>query len=270
MLLSNNGKNVIDENLNKKLMEKGYAVLKSICINGKCIYLKCISDYGNYVLVLLDNVSLELYNSTNKGFLVVPYSTKIGLLQCLNSSVCGLVFECNSEYCILVQDDFNKFKEYTIIENEDNRGTDDNDNYENDYLVYPVVYFKEIMDDPEKMMALILEKTRIIRTEEYNLYLENKDTLSIICSSILQSIDNFYDYSEEELKNNGNELIKMYPNLKSLTDSQKRNLKNRNDFINNFIRITKTFPTLIFKLNNIRLQIESDKNMIKTMSSQLK
>lgn len=240
-----------------ELRRRGFEIIKKIQIDGKDVYYKCITKYAQYVLVLISDKFIDTIPNISSEINIVSKSTKIGIMECLNSSVCGVAFECDDTYCILVQDDYGKLKEMSI--NMSKQYLDD----QNDYLIYPVVLLHDIMTDPDQVNEILFNQNKIIKNEEYNIYMNLVDEMIENSLILTEDIELFHNKIIEFMDDNSTKIKALYSNIDKISLIEKKQMKKRSDFINNFLRVSKNFENYNDQLSRIKMKMENDFKLIK-------
>jgi hypothetical protein len=100
--------------IEKELVSYGYMPMEKVIIrtksDDKARYVKAMNKVGQTLFIELDGEGVVQVTSkditltqTNKSTMV-PYSAKMGTMNCLDLDVCGVAFECSNGICTLQRD----------------------------------------------------------------------------------------------------------------------------------------------------------------------
>jgi hypothetical protein len=171
---------LMDEpNIEEELLRYGYAPKEKIILQCnedqslECPYIKAVNKNGHTVFVELDvdgRVEMDNENVTieRKDINIVPYSAKIGEMDCSKLDVCGLAFQCTDGICVLTRQDQSltplerNFQNMITIEKACDTcprvGT-----INSSLISYPIVKMTEIRFNPDYVLKIVDDCTKRLR-----------------------------------------------------------------------------------------------------------
>lgn len=276
-----------DQLIEKDLEKNGYILIDRVMEkheNGDgCIYVKTINPNGHIVFVEMD-VDGFIYNekgslmtkripSTQKNDLVPLYS-KISVMECVKSDVCGILFECQNGICTLTH------KDQSTVPEEINFTTsfDNNDEIteiKQHPIAYPIVRMSEIKYNPVLTLNNVEICIRRLMNKAHKVLMEEQEKTYMfdnllqkevaIFKKKYQDVNRSLKYRMEEIESVHNKHVyNKYPTEKSKNDHKiiQKNIKLSNDLLIDLSHISHTFSSKQIQLKNI---IDD----IKTLNQQL-
>jgi len=214
--------------LEKELLQAGYLPREKIFVRKESqeeefsearsgdslpAFIKASNKLGQTVYIMVDGKGyvvarqgdLTLIQSKNAS--VLPYSLKIGVMECAGLDVCGVAFECDDEICTLIRDEGDttvpRETTFTLAQKRAPAAIVDQD-----HVAYPIVRLSEIRADPAAALANTMASASRIRraaaqncvseltalkcaieelTLAYNRFIQTRDDFDEkICRSLLE------------------------------------------------------------------------------------
>lgn len=270
--------------LENELLHAGYVPLSKIVIQDsagdrRTQYIKALNKKGQKVFILLDvngyittrNTDLILIES-NKAQ-IVPYSLKMGAVDCAGTEVCGIAFECGSNsVCVLSrnEDDLTpKEANFVFIEQNDTASGIIIPNGQNiipngQIMAYPVIRLSEIRANP----CMILENTdlvtRRLRNATYKILLDDLQEFDKEIAELKTNFDRFMTTRENDATrlnrtlnqlDQWNESYMAHPpttdDIKERYRNLQFNLSQRNEYIEVLLRSMKKITDLRSEINSV-------------------
>jgi hypothetical protein len=268
--------------LENELLHAGYVPLSKIVIqdsegNRKIQYVKALNKKGQKVFILLDvngyittrSTDLILIE-TNKAQ-VVPYSLKMGAVDCAGTEVCGIAFECgSSSLCVLSRDPEDltpKETNFVFIEqNETALGIiipTEHIEHTGQIMAYPVIRLSEIRANPNLILENTDLVTRRLRNTSYKILVDDLKSFDKSIEELRTNFDTFMSTREKDATrlnrtlnqlDQWNEIYMIHPpttdDFKERYRNLQFNLSQRNEKIEILLRSMK-------KVADLRTEIDS-------------
>lgn len=269
--------------LENELLHAGYTTLSKIVIqdnngNRHTQYIKALNKKGQKVFILLD---VNGYTTTRSNDIIliesnqaqiVPYSLKMGAVDCAGTEVCGIAFECGANsVCILSRDNENfstKESNFVLISDKNNTSgfisdinTDRHNNSQ--FMPYPVIRLSEIRVNPTMILENSDLVTRRLRNASYKILLDDLKNFDKSINDLRTNFDLFMSTSDNDAKRLNSTINQLdgwnetYMKCPPTTDDVKEryrnlqfNLSQRNEYIEVLIRSMK-------KVADLRKEIDS-------------
>lgn len=180
--IASEGVLVPEDSIEHMLAKHQYIVTAKILIEGEhgteARYLEAINPRGKKVFIELDEAGFiavtpdDLTLHEGKPATVIPYSIKVGALECAALDVCGIAFVCNNGICTLSPDVVTQNKpvetnfiytEPTVVDVKSDGAARLTDRI----TPYPIVRLSEIKKKPREVLTNVDEVTRRIRNTAY-------------------------------------------------------------------------------------------------------
>jgi hypothetical protein len=253
--------------LENELLHAGYVPLTKIVIQkDKIQYIKALNKKGQKVFILLDVNGYITTRSTDLTLIesdkapLVPYSLKMGAVDCAGMEVAGVAFECGSNsICILSRDPEDltpKEANFVFIEQKDitcNR----------QMMAYPIIRLSEIRANPNMILENTDLVTRRLRNASYKILLDDLQTFDKSINELKMNFDIFMSTREKDASrlnrtlNQLDQWNEVYMTHPPTTDDFKEryrnlqfNLSQRNEYIELLLCSMK-------KVADLRTEIES-------------
>lgn len=245
--------------LEKELITHGYMPMEKVIIrhkqNDKARYIKALNKLGQTVFIDLDSDGVVHVNptdvtltQTNKSTMV-PYSAKMGTMNCLDLDVCGVAFECSNGICTLhrgVRSSIPIETTFTTVEDYGPKAAI----VKGSPVAYPIIRMSEIRANNQMVLKTVNKATRKLRNDshaicvthlhhsstlinelskEYNKFIDQQKSLFSSISSSIEILENSILKIDDVEKLNGDE--------KEVYALRQFNLKERNDYIIELLKI---------------------------------
>ena len=186
------GKETPEEGIEHQLARLGYIVTAKILINGsdsgtdhrserpvgtEARFLEAINPRGQKVFIELDTEGFVAISPSDltliegKHATVIPYSVKVGALECAQMNICGVAFVCANGLCTLQREmavgSGPNIYETNFIYTERVAIKDGTAKLGDRITPYPIVRLSEIVDSPEEMVRSVDTVTKRIRDTAY-------------------------------------------------------------------------------------------------------
>lgn len=244
-----------NDEIEQTLVDLGYIVIAKVVIQGtdgakEARYVEAINRLGQKVYIELDlegQVAVRTRDLTmieSKDATVIPYSVKVGALECAGLDVCGVAFTCKDNICVVSHDDNVNPQETNFVfikERAPEIGLISTDGVTS---IYPIVKLSEIVANPALVLRSTNDVTRRIRSATFagcNDGLEKfKETINRLNDNFL-AFDRVYTQAATELPKRIQQLEEnhvQFLNLKDPTDADREiyrklvdNLRKRNEYL---------------------------------------
>ena len=176
------GKETPEEGIEHQLARLGYIVTAKILINGsdsgtEARFLEAINPRGQKVFIELDTEGFVAISPSDltliegKHATVIPYSVKVGALECAQMNICGVAFVCANGLCTLQREmavgSGPNIYETNFIYTEKPAIKDGTAKLGDRITPYPIVRLSEIVNSPEEMVRSVDTVTKRIRDTAY-------------------------------------------------------------------------------------------------------
>lgn len=282
---------VSQDSIEHDLAKLQYIVTAKVLIdsgNGpEARYLETINPRGKKVFIELDNEGFiavtpnDLTLHEGKMATVIPYSVKVGALECAGLDVCGIAFVCDNGICTLSSDYANDNKQvetnFIYTENPEIEVKSDGAARLADRITpYPIVRLSELRRKPDVVLKNVDEVTRRIRNTAYAGCISDlkasEDAIEKLQATFAEFKKAQLDVSSR-LTNSLKELEKVneqYIHTPPVTDTQ---IKNHQLMITNFKKRHELAVDLLYtckRVGKIRDEINSITQQLKEATSSLK
>lgn len=277
-----------------KLKEYGYVLLNTLLVtDGKHQqrYVECVDKLGHKVFVSVNDRNLDDDNAlscsiSENSLYEIPASLKVGALSCCGLEIEGVIFPCDSEYCVITRD-IDGVSLNELILQKSQAGTRNRLpsplrlQAQDDCPVlipYPLLRFEDIKENCKIILKATSECTNRIRNVLKRM---NWDDLSETLNNLdfLKNEINYFTelYREKilmilETLPEAEKILQMHHDLpkNSLTEENRRkakaaeyNVQKRHDFLISLLTqsqqitgLNKSLLKLISKVQNINENIE--------------
>jgi uncharacterized membrane-anchored protein YhcB (DUF1043 family) len=257
--------------LEKELISKGYMPMEKVIIrektNDKARYIKSMNKLGQTVFIDLDSEGTIQVNpqditltQTNKSTMV-PYSAKMGTMNCLDLDICGVAFECSNGICTLQRD----IRSTTPVET---TFTTVEDYAPKTALVkgspvaYPIVRLSEIRNNDQLVLKTINKATRKLRNDSYGNCIHHLRESSHLINNLSAEYNRFIDHQRNLFKSLSSSIESLEDSVLEIDDVDKLNsdekevyalkqynLKERNDYVIELLKICQDVSEVSSKVS---------------------
>ncbi len=165
---------ISENSIDDLLMTKGYLRLDTITLDTdqeKVFYVKAIDPVGDIVFIQMDKsggLTVQLSNRTvvkvSEGT-SIPHSVKVRAAECAGSSVCGVAFQCEGEFCFVNRKDDGKLYEGTFVTSE--TASDKKITPFGSPVAYPIITLSEIEANNDNAIERVRKATMDIQAAAY-------------------------------------------------------------------------------------------------------
>ena len=258
--------------LDAKLMDMNIVVVDTFISNDKkIITLKCFTKYGNYFFLKSDkfgSLSTRSSESTtlsnkNKGT-IIPRSMKVSVADCAGKSVCGIVMQCDTEYCFLNRNDHGELDEtnYSISSGKsvDEIKFSKTSRVSNKLLSYPIISLSILEENLTNAVDSIKDATFNIHEKIAKYVHKDFEVLSARYNALMERnrvlhglYDKMYASHAEEVKA-GITKLDAFENINPKTEEVQVSMKEVTDYLllktETFNTMTNTIEKYINETNN--------------------
>lgn len=184
--------------LDAVLVKYGYVRMETITVDsaggGKAAYVKCVNLAGDFCFVDVTEtpgMSLQLSNQTrvtvSEGKSSVAASVQMSAIDCARTATCGVMFECNGEFCAVKQDDSGSVSSSTFIVS--NRNVDARITPYGSPIAFPIVTIAEVMENNESCLARVRKATFEIQKAAATRSIADSAEVSGLAVALAKSLD---------------------------------------------------------------------------------
>lgn len=235
------GKVVPEEGIEHQLARLGYIVTAKILINGaehegvEARFLEAINRRGQKVFIELDTEGFVAISPTDltlvegKHATVIPYSVKVGALDCAQMDICGVAFICSNGLCTLQREMVGtgpNIYETNFIYTEKPTIRDGVAKLGDRMTPYPIIRLSEIQENPEAMLKSVDTVTKRIRDTAYASCMADLEKTEDAITNLRKNFTSFKEAQESASKRlmvsveELNKVYKQYQNNPPKTDRQ--------------------------------------------------
>lgn len=275
-----NYQGVIDNtSIETELINNQYVPLSKITVNGErqIQYIKALNKNGQYVFI---NIDVDGYNTSRKSDLrliksnqanIVPYSIKMGAIDCAQMDVCGIAFECGPEAICVVSrngDDLTPTESNFIMSMQDGLHSALIESEDN-IMTYPIVRLSEIRIHPQQVLINTNVVTKRLRSNAYKAVGSELARTQEAINSLNASFCKFESYRNTASVSLANDVgfleqcNTFYSENTPTCDSEKEkwrmvqlNLMRRNEAISELLRVSRQVAEIHIKLEAITSKID--------------
>nr|QBK90618.1 MAG: uncharacterized protein LCPAC104_01140 [Pithovirus LCPAC104] len=178
--------------LERLLFEKGFILLEKIIIKDENNFYKTLNNNGEKIIIEID-INLEekeitsIPDKDNKIFIkskkasIIPYSFRQGIEYCVDNDIsCGVVLQCDKEFCIFKRHGDEIKPREVIFSEEDNFSEVKNFSTEKLIVTYPIVQLSKLLsntDEVSNSLSIIYKRLldlKLIRCDKESKDLEKR------------------------------------------------------------------------------------------------
>lgn len=231
-----------------------------------CVYVKAINPSGYIVFVEMDEDGYIIHQEgamittrKKKDDMVSLYSKK-SAMECAQTDVCGLAFECRDGICSLTHSDSSTMPEEVNFVIKDSRKIEKKENP----VAYPIVRMSEIRHNPELTLKNVDLCTKRLRNTSYRYSNEQVERTFSLETPLREQMSLFkkqYDQIYHNIRTRIDQLEKIHNihlNNKFPTEASKKdfrtiqhNLKTSNDMVVDLLQFSSSFSSKQTQLQSL-------------------